>query len=135
MEPSDTFLPTMSSVSNVEENPVAVQCFRERFCERFDLTEAEYERECVARCSYRGTGLIRAVVSLFFPDLCEDDFNLARHVGDAKSWDEVTTAVRFHRRTTLAKGLFRDRLRVRISTEDLLKLGRELFGDDTGAAA
>jgi hypothetical protein len=76
-----------------------------------------------------------SLVSLFSPDLFEDDFSITRHVGTAKSWEEVTKVVWFHRRTTLAKGLFRGHLKVRISTEKLLKLGKRLFGEDMDAAA
>lgn len=67
------------------------------------------------------------VAFLFAPGLFEDDLTLVRQVGLVTNWDEVVNAVRFHRRTTLVRGLLRGPLRMRISTERVLKLGAELF--------
>jgi len=108
--------------------PTTVGDLRSVFCEKFKCSEAEFEKRAFRKCLYFPAKLTAPLLRLFEPNWFERDLLLIRHLGNAKTWQQVMAELdAYHFREHLKRSYARTVLHLRVSARKANKLASELF--------
>jgi len=104
---------------------------RSLFCERFDFPPAEYEERAFKRCLYWHARLVTPVVRRLSPRFFADDLRFIQELGLTSDWRAARSEVlAFQDENRATGGLWRNRLRLRVSGRKAADLAQRLFSEE-----
>ncbi|MFM2293878.1 MAG: hypothetical protein RLZZ350_291 [Verrucomicrobiota bacterium] len=101
--------------------------FRELYCEQFQCADEDYFEQVLWRCVYPDRLQLARVLWRFAPEYFAQECYLLEEIAQHADVDSITAEINDARYRFGARGLFRHRLHVRLSSQKLLALANELF--------
>jgi hypothetical protein len=101
--------------------------FQDLFCEKFQCAPELYEQAVLWRCIYPSRLPVARFIWRFNRDYFAADFNLIEAVAHATDADSVESELNHARYRFRPRGLLRGKFRVRVSSQRLLHLAKQVF--------
>ena len=107
---------------------VTHQHFRDLFCERFGVSQANYEKRALRALLFPHALLVVPLLCKVIPGCWVDDLKFVRHLGEAEDFQEAeATLSEFRGANRWSRNFWRNRCRLRVSGRKAGKLIRDLF--------
>jgi hypothetical protein len=126
-ETAEEFMGVENEACEMIVYTMAALNFRTACCERFGCPDDRFERLVFFRCVHTHAALPAALVYFVAPSAFAWDIDLIRSVATAKSLLEFELELNRYVQFLRPVGLLHGILRIRISGQKLMNLGREIF--------
>jgi hypothetical protein len=101
--------------------------FEAAFCERFKCTPDEFAQVVHWQCFYPHALVVGRLLNRFAPSFFEADMEMIQMLGECTEFHELRVELEDYRSHIQQFGFVTGWLKIRVSGQRLLKLGRELL--------